>query len=86
MKINSDFVLKHALDSDILINVKNNGNYIIKLNETSKDIFNYVKNGKDKKEIIELLTKNYDINKETIAKDVDDFINEMIEKKIFIND
>lgn len=86
MRINSDYVLKHALDSDILVNIKNNGNFIIKLNDTSKDIFNYVKDGKNKEEIIELLLKDYDVNKETLIKDTESFIKEMIEKKIFIND
>ena len=86
MKVNSDYVLKHALDSDILVNIKNNGNFIIKLNETSKDIFNYVKSGKNKEEIIELLLKDYSTDKKTLIKDVDAFINEMLEKKIFIND
>ena len=86
MKINNDYVLKHALDSDILVNIKNNGNFIIKLNSTSKDIFNYIKDGKAKEEIIDLLSKDYDISKDTLINDVDSFINEMIEKKIFIND
>lgn len=85
MKVNENYILKEALDSNILINI-NNSNLIIKLNDTSSDIFNFVKSGKSKEEIIDLLLSKYNIDKDSLIKDVDSFINEMLEKKIFIND
>lgn len=83
MKLNSEYILKNALDSDILVN-KNDSNFIIKLNNTSKDIIDFVNDGKNRDEIVELLIHKYSIDKETIKKDVDDFIKTMLEKNIFI--
>lgn len=85
MKINNNYELKFVLDSYILINNLENSNSIIKLNETSKDIFELVANNKNIDEIVSILLDKYDTDKETLIKDVNDFINDMLIKGIFIN-
>ena len=57
----------------------------MKLNEISKDIFEFIKEGKSKEEIIELLFNKYDAPKEQIKKDTEEFINNLISKGIVEN-
>lgn len=86
MKLNKNYIIKHVLDSDVLININSNFDGIIKLNKTSKDICLYVQNNMKVDEIIKELSKKYDIDIHILEKDVNDFINDMIKKGIFIND
>ena len=82
MKLNSNYLIKNVLDSDILIDLKSNFNGVIKLNKTSKDIINLVIKGYDRQRIIDELTNKYNVDKETLTNDVNSFINEMINKGI----
>lgn len=86
MKINKDYVYKHVLDSDILIDLKSNINGVIKLNKTSLDIYELVSKNYNKEEIINYLLNKYDSDINTITKDVDNFISDMIDKGIFIDE
>lgn len=86
MKLNKNYIIKHVLDSDVLININSNFDGIIKLNKTSKDICLYVQKNMKVDEIIKELSKKYDIDIHILEKDVNDFINDMIKKGIFIND
>lgn len=86
MKVNKNYVLKHLLDADLLININDEISGVIKLNKTSKDIYSYINDGLNKEEVIEKLSNEYDIDLETLKKDVDEFINEMIQRGIFINE
>lgn len=85
MKINKNYVIKDVLDTYVLINNSVNSNQIMKLNEISKDIFEFIKEGKSKEEIIELLFNKYDAPKEQIKKDTEEFINDLISKGIVEN-
>lgn len=82
MKLNSNYLIKNVLDSDILIDLKSNFNGVIKLNKTSKDIINLVIKGYERQQIIDELTNKYNVDKETLTNDVNSFINEMINKGI----
>lgn len=86
MKLNKSYVIKHVLDSDVLIDISSNYEGIIKLNKTSKDICLYVQKNMSVEEIINELSKKYDVDINILKKDVNDFVNEMIKKGIFIND
>lgn len=85
MIISDKFVLKHVLDSDILVDIKSNFNGVIKLNKTSKEIYEYVQDGKSIEEIIDILSNKYNIDKTIVTKDVNEFVEEMLKKGIFIN-
>lgn len=80
MKINKNYSIKYILDSNILIDIKSN--YVVKLNKTSKDICDLINEGLDRKQIIDKLVYKYDVEEETITKDVNEFIDMMIEKGI----
>lgn len=82
MKINKNYVIKHVLDSDILIDIKSNFNSVIKLNKTSKQICELINKGLNRQQIINELVNKYDIDKDTLKKDVNKFIDEMIDKGI----
>lgn len=86
MKLNSNYVIKNVLDSYILVDIKSNFDGVIKLNKTSKDICELVNEGLDKESIIDRLYEKYEINKDELNKDINNFINEMIEKGIFIDE
>lgn len=86
MRLNKNYVIKHVLDSDVLIDINSSFEGIIKLNKTSKDICLCVKKNMTTAEIIDELSKKYDVDIDLLNKDVNDFVNEMIKKGIFIND
>ena len=86
MKINDKYELKMVLDNYVLVDNSKNSNHIIKINEVSKRIFECIKEGKNKEEIIDILLNEYDVSKEQLLKDIDDFINDSISKGIIIND
>lgn len=86
MKINDKYELKKVLDNYVLIDNSKNSNRIIKINEVSKRIFECIKEGKNKDEIIDILLNEYDVSKEQLSKDIDDFISDSISKGIIVND
>lgn len=86
MKINDKYELKMVLDNYVLIDNSKNSNHIIKINEVSKRIFECIKEGKNKDEIIDILLNEYDVSKEQLLKDIDDFISDSISKGIIVND
>lgn len=86
MKLNKNYIVKNVLDSDILVDIKSNFNGVIKLNKTSKDIIELTEKGYNRQQIIDELFNKYDVDKESLIKDVDSFINKMLEKGIFIDE
>lgn len=86
MRLSNDYVIKHILDSDILIDIKSNFNGVIKLNKTSLDIINCVNKGMNTSEIVNFLNDKYNIDKAVLINDVIEFINDCLNKGIFIND
>ena len=64
MKINDKYELKMVLDNYVLIDNSKNSNHIIKINEVSKRIFECIKEGKNKDEIIDILLNEYEVSKE----------------------
>lgn len=77
MKLNKNFVCKKVLDNDILIDIKNNNKVIYKLNETSKYIFELIKDGYTLEEIINEVKINFNIDLVTASKDVTEFIDKL---------
>lgn len=86
MKVNKDYILKNVLNSYILINIKKNDNQVIKLNETSKDIFELINNGLSKEQIMPILNDKYDESLDNISRDFDNFVSEMKKTGIFIDE
>ena len=51
-------------------------------NETGKEIFNLLKDGMSRDEVLEKLKQSYDTDESTITKEVDEFISQLKENNI----
>ena len=73
MKIKEGFVLRKVANQAIVIAVgKASESFkgMIKMNQTSKDIWNYIQNGVDVEDIVLEKKKKYDVDETVIRKDV----------------
>ena len=73
MKIKEGFVLREVANQAIVIAVgKASESFkgMIKMNQTSKDIWNYIQNGVDVEDIVLEMKKKYDVDETVIRKDV----------------
>jgi len=53
-------------------------------NDTGKEIFNLVQEGKSSKEIIEILKESYDADEKIIAEEVEEFLSKLKENNILV--
>ena len=73
MKIKEGFVLREVANQAIVIAVgKASESFkgMIKMNQTSKDIWNYIQNRLDVEDIVLEMKKKYDVDETVIRKDV----------------
>ena len=73
MKIKEGFVLREVANQAIVIAVgKASKSFkgMIKMNQTSKDIWNYIQKGLDVEDIVLEMKKKYDVDETVIRKDV----------------
>ncbi|MCH5180759.1 MAG: PqqD family protein [Erysipelotrichales bacterium] len=81
MKISDKFILKNVGGESMLLPINNDFmsvKNLITLNGTSLDIYTFLKDGLTKEEIVEQMLKNYDVDKETLEKDVNEVIQKFI--------
>lgn len=86
MRLNKNFIIKHVLDSDIIIDLKSNFDGVIKLNKTSKKIIEYIEEGLDRNEIINKLLDIYEVDKESLINDTNLFIDDLLDKGIIVDE
>ena len=80
MKIKDSFVLSEIGGSYIVIPTGSDTvdlNGMITLNETGSFMWNKLKNDITKDELIEEFLKEYDIDRETVSGDIDDFVEKL---------
>ena len=85
MKIKEGFVLREVANQAIVIAVgKASETFkgMIKMNQTSKDIWNYIQNRLDVEDIVLEMKKKYDVDETVIRKDVLYIINVLRENNI----
>ena len=73
MKIKEGFVLREVANQAIVIAIgKASESFkgMIKMNQTSKDIWNYIQKGLDVEDIVLEMKKKYDADETVIRKDV----------------
>ena len=83
MKIRDGLKLKEIAGEYIVIplgSLSEEMNVTITLNETGKDIWKSLEGNKSKEEIVKLILEKYDVSEEKAQQDVQNFINQMIEK------
>ena len=85
MKFNRNFIIKEVLNNYILIDLSGSFKDVIKLNETSKTIVEYLQQNLSRDEIIDRMSKEYKVEKDVLFNDVDELINRLKELNI-IND
>lgn len=86
MKINNNFMLKHVAGEYMIIPTGNNNvnfSKIFNVNETGAFIFEKLKEGKTKEEVLSLMKIEYMATEEVLKNDLDEFINELIKRGIY---
>lgn len=85
MKIKNEFVLREVAGSAVVIAVgeaSRTFHGMINLNNTGKDIWRGIQNGKSVEEIARQLTEDYEVGYEKAEKDVKELIGKMREAGI----
>ena len=82
MKVKDNFISKHVLDNDIIIDKTGSNKNLIKLNETASFMFEKLKEGISLENLIEKMAEKYDVNKDVLENDVKEFINKLKELNI----
>lgn len=86
MPINENFILKHVGNDYMIIPTTSNNinmDRIFNTNEVGGAIYNYLKLNKTVDEIVNLLQKEYNAEKEVIEKDTIEFIGELKKRGIY---
>ena len=76
-------ILRHVMDTDIVIDVNGSFSGVVKLNPTSLLIWNGVAAGKSSQEIALALTEQYEVSEEKALADVERFCADMTEQEFF---
>ena len=80
MKIKEGFVIRDIMGQCVVVatgEASEDFSGMIKLNDTGKDIWEAVSEGKSESEIVEQIVNDYDVDSERAKASVDKFINEM---------
>ena len=83
MKMKGGMIVRHVMDTDIVIDVTGGFSGVIKLNATSLLIWNGVAAGKSVHEIALALTEQYEVAEEKALSDVERFCSDMVEQGFF---
>lgn len=78
MKIKEGFVVREIAGQSIVVALgaaTKTFNGMIKLNQTGRTIWDLISQGKEREEIIQYFLSEYDIDRASVEKDVDTFIN-----------
>ena len=85
MKIKSGFVVREIAGQSIVVALGEASkvfNGIIKLNETGRVMWDILSQGAQKEDVINKILSEYDIDRETVEKDVDSFVTTLKENNI----
>ena len=83
MKIKEGMIVRHVMDTDVVIDVTGGFSGVMKLNATSLMIWNGVAAGKSVQEIALNLTEQYEVTEEKALEDVERFCGDMTVQGFF---
>jgi len=89
MKVNDQFILRTVADENLLIPVGETAFHIkglIALSESGVLLYNKLKEGCSKEDLVAVLTTEYEVSKEVADSDVDAFLDQMRELNILTED
>ena len=82
MKIKGEFVMRQIVDEYILVPVNDTAlqrNSIISLNPVSALIWENLEKGADRESILENILREFDVDRETAAADMEEFLGKLRE-------
>ena len=85
MKLKQQFIVRNIMGENILVpkgSTAMDFNGLITLNETALDIWNLLPEAEDEAAVVERMLGIYDIDRETLEKDVKAFLQELREAGI----
>ena len=85
MKIRSGYILRQVMDVSVILGIGSEAytpNQIMSVNETGAFLWNLLEKGAEKPELVDALTKEYEVDAETAEKDVDAFLARLREKAL----
>ena len=85
MKIRSGYMLRQVMDVYVVLGIGSeayNPNQIMSVNETGAFLWGLLEKGADKQELVDSLTKEYEVDVQTAEKDVEDFLARLWEKAL----
>lgn len=85
MKIRSGYMLRQVMDVYVVLGIGSeayNPNQIMSVNETGAFLWGLLEKGAEKQELVDSLTKEYEVDVQTAEKDVEDFLDRLREKAL----
>ncbi len=85
MKIKNGFVIREIAGQSVVValgEASRSFNGIIKLNETGRVMWDVLSRGAEKEDVVSKILSEYDVDRETVKKDVDSFVNALKENNI----
>lgn len=89
MKIKNGFILRSVAGNNIIIGTGDEAidfNGMITINETGVFLWKLLENGITREELIEKFLNEYEIDRETAEKDIDEFIKKLHDGKLMDSD
>ena len=85
MKIKDCFVLRNIAGINTIISSDASSNFegMIALNDTGVFMWNILKNGATKEELVDKVINEYEIDKETASNDIDGFLEKLQSVDVF---
>lgn len=83
MTVKDGMILRHVMDSHMIIDVSGTFQGVMKLNETSAQIWEGVAAGKNIETIAEELACEFEVKPEKAREDIEKFCSAMIEQGFF---
>lgn len=85
MKLKNGFILKNVAGNYLVVPVDGelvDLNAMITITETGAFLWNMLEKGTTKEDLVQSITKEYDIDKNTATNDVENFIKQLSENKM----
>ena len=85
MIIKPEYVLRQVMDYYVVIGIGNEAyapDEIMSLNETGAFLWEFLKDGATADDLVKNLVREYEVDEETAAKDVDVFLAKLHEKEL----
>ena len=86
VKIKEGFILRKIADTDVVVPIGNNiadFNGIISLNGSAALLWQYLKDGSQLPQLVEVLVDTYDIDRDTAQVDIEHFVDQLQQADMF---